>query len=50
MPAQPQVITYEVYRTTADESFAQQPALTVADGNVELEVPAYSIVTLYGKQ
>jgi len=50
VPARPHVTSYRVYRTDADESFAAQPALSVAQGHVTLEVPAYSIITLYGKE
>ena len=48
VPTSPDVTTYNVYRSTSSDRFAQQPDLNVSGGQVSLTVPAQSIVTLTG--
>jgi hypothetical protein len=47
-PAYPVVQHMQAWRTSANESFAAQPDVVNANGVADIELPAQSIVTLYG--
>jgi O-glycosyl hydrolase len=47
-PAGMNLSTLRVYRTSGSEKFVQQPDVTVSNGQVTVNLPAYSVVTVQG--
>jgi len=46
VPAGPNYIPFDCYRSSSSENFAQLPDVNVVSGQLSLSIPAYSVVTL----
>ncbi len=49
LPTSPALSSFQIWRTTATESFAAQSNVTAAGGKLSLTLPPQSMVTLYGQ-